>query len=315
MSKSLFLSSALPSSTRAALQRAGYETVDDLSGTSPEELSKELGIAISDSQAVFSASQRPAGPSTTQSVASLAVRPKSILSNHPAVDKLLGGGLPRGHILEISGPPGCIKESIALDFVRSVVEADEEVIFVDMQNMTSPAAIDKILRGSSTAPPHYQDLVRYMRLHTLPDLMIFIYNLLSELQPKTGLLVLNSIQFPFQSHPNLQPSKRTALLETIRQTLLQASASKNLSIIITSQMSTKMLNTDGSPANFETGAKAVMVPHLGPQFFYLPTGRSFRLIVAPGSRTTGALRLVSSPIYRLGQGPAPQEEYDLTGNI
>jgi hypothetical protein len=28
-------------------------------------------------------------------------------------------------------------------------------------------------------------------------------------------------------------------------------------------MSTKLLNADGSPGNFETGAKAVMVPQLG----------------------------------------------------
>lgn len=47
-----------------------------------------------------------------------------------AVNKILGGGLPRGHILEISGPPGSFKESLALDFVRTFVEADEGVIFV-----------------------------------------------------------------------------------------------------------------------------------------------------------------------------------------
>ncbi|KAH7907948.1 hypothetical protein BJ138DRAFT_1158770 [Hygrophoropsis aurantiaca] len=310
MSKKPLTSSDFSASTRIALQRAGYETIDDLSGTSPEALSKELGITIEDSQAVFSASQRPTAPPKSQSVAFMTVRPKCISSNNLVIDKLLGGGIPRGHILEISGPPGCIKESLALDFVRSFVECGEEVIFVDMQNMISPAAIDNVFKNSPAVPSHYQDLIRYTHLHTLPELMMFIHNLLSELKPKTGLLVLNSIQFPFQSHPNLQPSKRTTLLEDIRQVLLQASASKNLSIIATSQMSTKMLNADGSPANFETGAKAVMVPYLASA--YLPVGRSFRVLVVPSSRSTGVLRLLSSPTYRSGQGSAPREEYDLT---
>jgi len=40
MSKSLFYCSSLPPSTQVALRRAGYETVDDLAGVSPETLSK-----------------------------------------------------------------------------------------------------------------------------------------------------------------------------------------------------------------------------------------------------------------------------------
>lgn len=40
MSRSLFYCSSLPPSTQVALRRAGYETVDDLSGVSAETLSK-----------------------------------------------------------------------------------------------------------------------------------------------------------------------------------------------------------------------------------------------------------------------------------
>lgn len=46
------------------------------------------------------------------------------------MNKILGGGLPRGHILEISGPPGSLKESLALDFVRTFAEAGEGVMFI-----------------------------------------------------------------------------------------------------------------------------------------------------------------------------------------
>lgn len=40
MSRSLFYCSSLPPSTQLALRRAGYETVDELSGISAETLSK-----------------------------------------------------------------------------------------------------------------------------------------------------------------------------------------------------------------------------------------------------------------------------------
>lgn len=284
MSRNILLHPTLPSSTQLALRRAGYETLDDLSSTSVEALSKELGIDISDSQSIITVSQRPRGPPLSQSLASLISRSHIFACSYAAVNTALGGGLPRGHILEISGPPGSFKETLALDYARIFVEANEEVIFIDTQNMTSLATIKKTFHNSSAAA-NYQDLVRYAHLHTLPDLMIFIHNLLSEIHAKTGLLILNSISFPFLSHPDVQSSKRTSLLEKIHQVFLQASTLNSLTIITTSQMSTKLLNADGSPGNFETGAKAVMVPQLGST--YLPSGRSYRLVIVPESRTTG----------------------------
>lgn len=308
MSRNILLHPTLSSSTQLVLRRAGYETLDDLSSTSAEALSKELEIDISDSQSIITASQRPPGPALSQSLASLISRSQSLACSYAAVNTALGGGLPRGHILEISGPPGSFKETLALDYARIFVEENEEVIFIDTQNMTSLATIKKTFHTiDSSAAADYQNLVRYTHLHTLPDLMLFIHNLLSEIHAKTGLLVLNSISFPFLSHPDIQSSKRTALLEKIHQVFLQASALNNLTIITTSQMSTKLLNADGSPGNFETGAKAVMVPQLGST--YLPAGRSYRLAIVPESRTTGAVQLLSSPTHPSGQA---RHQYDLS---
>ncbi|KAF9233192.1 hypothetical protein BU15DRAFT_54218 [Melanogaster broomeanus] len=307
MSKRLLYCSSLPPSTQVALKCAGYETVDDLAGLSAEALSKGLGIDIADSQALITATQAPKGIPLSQSVASLS-RANLLTCNYPAVNKILGGGLPRGHILEISGPPGSFKEAVISDFVRIFVEAGEEVIFVDMQNMTSPEAISGLFQ-TGTASLDCRDLIYYARIHTIPDLLIFMHNLLSKLRPMTGLLVLNSISFPFQSHPDLPPSRKTALLENIRQTLLQACVSNNLTIVVASQMATKMLHADGSAATFDTGIKAVMMPQLGPS--YLPSGRSYRLVIAPDSRTTGALRLLSSPGGQHRQDGSIQEKYVL----
>jgi RAD51-like protein 2 len=48
------------------------------------------------------------------------------------IDKLLGGGLPRRHVLEISGPPGTPKGAIAVGIVKSFLKdnANEEVVFL-----------------------------------------------------------------------------------------------------------------------------------------------------------------------------------------
>jgi RAD51-like protein 2 len=44
---------------------------------------------------------------------------------------------------------------------------------------------------------------------------------------------------------------------------MRLGARNGVSYIVTMQLSTKLQNQDGTSANFDTGAKAVMVPALG----------------------------------------------------
>jgi RAD51-like protein 2 len=142
---------ALPRSTLSTLTRAGYETLQDISTVSPETLaqglcfhvtitlendgfsSSELNISLSASQAIVALSQKQGNDgSLTQSAASMLTSTSKVATGCVPVDRLLNGGLSRGHILEISGPPGSAKEQLAINFVRSFVEAGEEVLFVGM---------------------------------------------------------------------------------------------------------------------------------------------------------------------------------------
>lgn len=222
----------------------------------------------------------------TQSVASLA-QANVFTCKYPAVNKVLGGGLLRGHVLEISGPPGSFKESLACDFVQAFLKADEEVVFVDMQNMSSPHALSRLLE----------------------NLLVFLREVNSKITSKTGLLVLNSLSFVFQSHPDLSPSKKNVILGSIRHSLLEACVTRNLTVITTSQMATKMLHPDGSPADFDSGAKAIMVSRLGVK--YLPLGRSFRIIIVPQCRRSGVVRLVSLLAGQQHQKTSTEEHYIL----
>lgn len=46
------------------------------------------------------------------------------------LDDLLEGGLKRGFVLELSGPPGTSKEALAIDMTRAFVEDGQGVLFV-----------------------------------------------------------------------------------------------------------------------------------------------------------------------------------------
>lgn len=155
---------------------------------------------------------------------------------------------------------------------------------------------------SNNLPPSYSRLVYHLNVQTVVELMALIYNLplLLNSHPKVSLqswkvvvlpsdqiaqaalLVLNSISFPFQGAQNMSIQAKTSLLEKIKQALAKVVITRNLTVkkypssdaridltsstmkvVTTSQLSTKILNADGSPGSFDTGAKGVMVPQLG----------------------------------------------------
>lgn len=53
------------------------------------------------------------------------------------------------------------------------------------------------------------------------------------------------------------------MLECSKRIFTVACVSRNLTIVLTSQLSTKMVKADGSVGNFDSGARAMMTPSLG----------------------------------------------------
>ncbi|KAF7975370.1 hypothetical protein HWV62_9699 [Athelia sp. TMB] len=322
MSRRQLSSLSIAPATLAALTRAGYETLEDLSTTSRDALASDLKLPPADAALLFAHAHTPSVSASalprTQSAAALQAAPARRFSTRcKPVDDLLGGGLVRGQILEVSGPPGTMKESVAVGVVQSFVQQGEE-------NMISPNALDRALQSefpqpnlqrrlttnpdTTPKPADYRSLVHHLAVPTLPELMIFIHTLPAYLDahPNTALLVLSAVAFPFQT-PNLAPGTRAALLERVKTALARACAARSLTVVATSQLATKVLNADGSAGTFDTGATAVMVPQLGPG--YLPSGRAHRVIIHPETRMSGVVRLLSSPTYQPGRGAAPQQPY------
>ncbi|KAK7441042.1 hypothetical protein VKT23_016826 [Stygiomarasmius scandens] len=290
----------LPPSTLSILKETGYETLEDLqSYESPDRLTESLKIPLAASQTLFSATQSrttPAGSAPlTQSLSSIVSsrkRPSSVYPTKcPPVDRLLGGGLRRGHILEISGPPGSPKELISKQVVKSFINAGDGILWVDCRNGTNPSCLDELCQTS-----HHRPLVSYTKIHTLPNLMIFLHNLTNQLDslPNVALIVIDSISFPFLSYPNLNKTAKPSVLGQIKQTFAKLCTNRNITVVTTSQLSTKLFKPDGTSGSFDTeGARGMMVGPLGGA--YLPSGRSYRLLVALDAGDSGTIRLLSSP--------------------
>jgi predicted ATP-dependent serine protease len=66
----------------------------------------------------------------TQSAAVLVRHSLKTSTKCSSLDKVLEGGISRGHVLELSGPPGTAKEQLLMNIVAAFVEVNEEVIFI-----------------------------------------------------------------------------------------------------------------------------------------------------------------------------------------
>ncbi|KAF8182005.1 hypothetical protein BJ912DRAFT_600304 [Pholiota molesta] len=212
-------------------------------------------------------------------------------------------GLSGGQILEISGPPGSPKERMAINILRSFVEVGEEVIFVDCQNMTTPSILTRALDS-----PTLQERLHYTSAQTLLEFLMFIRHLprLLSAHPQVSLLVLSSISMPFKN-PNLGISQKNFHLERVKQALSTISALNNVTVVITSQLSTKMVNADGTAGTFDSGAKGTMLPSLGSS--YLPNAKAHRVILAPDGMFSGVIKLLSSPTCAPGKIPSKSIPY------
>ncbi|KAI9507282.1 P-loop containing nucleoside triphosphate hydrolase protein [Russula earlei] len=229
-------------------------------------------------------------PPLGRSAADLISINKRFSSSCIPLDRLLGGGLPSGHVLELSGPPGTAKEILATKFASSAVSVNDQVLFVDMQNMASPATLHPELRSKNlNLVDASLELVYYLTVFTLPDLLIISPQSSLE-SSQIRLVILNSIWFPFQTAPGLTMSRRATLLVRVKQVLAKLCSSLDIAVVTTTQLATKFLNPDGTPTSFDSGSRAVLVPLLGKSvlaYNYLPPHRTYRVLIVPETRTSG----------------------------
>jgi hypothetical protein len=77
--------------------------------------------------------------------------PERLAFHIAGLDALTGGGLPRGHILEISGAPNTPRELVGIGAARSALAGGGAVLWIDTQNMTKPyELLDRLSSKLST---------------------------------------------------------------------------------------------------------------------------------------------------------------------
>ncbi|KAF7316114.1 Rad51 domain-containing protein [Mycena indigotica] len=288
---------SIPPSTLGALIKAGYETTADLDESTPEKLAKDLAIPLNASQAIFTqrTASRAPGLTLTQPASKTRASDERILIACEPLDKLLDGGLPRGSILELSGPPGTPKGAIAMGMVKHFVSSPdterEEVVFLDTQSMTTPVALRKAIPDDSARSRVFHCVVQ-----TVTDFIGFVHSLhtMKREKPKLGLIILSYMSFPLQASLSrkLTNQQRNAIFDNLKKALATLTSS-GVTVLVTSQLATKVLAADGSPANFNTGARAILAPPLGTT--YLPVSNSYRVVMCPQGLQNGIFRVITAP--------------------
>ncbi|KAG8832274.1 hypothetical protein FRC17_001594 [Serendipita sp. 399] len=308
MSKPLSLL-PLSSNILSLLNKAGYATVGDLKTSTAEALASELRISVSEADKILhSAGSRQTttalaattctAPLTvnnsdpisitsapklfpaSQSAAALLASLKIVKTCDETLNNMVGGGLRKGQFLEIAGPPGSGKASIALEFLRGAVEERMEALIVgtsNCQNSMHPSRITNALGEDA------KGLIHRVCTNGYVEFFSFLNQLPSYLssRPKISVIFLSVLSNAFQLLPN--HSSKSRLLNLLKAKL----TTLNVISIATVQLSTKLQNPDGSAANFDTaGAKAVMLPSLNVgndgEGGWLPSQRSYRILLWRG---------------------------------
>jgi hypothetical protein len=102
---------------------------------SPLSWSTELKLPIESCSLILSACNAStstviAGVLPSQAASTLLANRAAFRCGVPPLDSLINGGLKKGEVLAISGPPGSGKTQLALAFVKEAVRAGDEVLVI-----------------------------------------------------------------------------------------------------------------------------------------------------------------------------------------
>ncbi|RKF53549.1 putative rad55 protein [Golovinomyces cichoracearum] len=205
----------------------------------------------------------------------------AILQNKDSSDESFSyGGISRGQITEIHGPPGVGKTTLALQLAASVLHSGESVVWADASHRLSGTRLVQILTSfkplsessSFPSPPSLATLLSsytYFLTPTLAHLIALLSHSTSSFPPpRTSLLVIDSfsalITASFPRDSKISPTSkksggisasgsiasRFSILQKLISTLQRLAATRNIAIVVTSQSVTKI-----SP-----GCSAILAP-------------------------------------------------------
>ncbi|OWZ62299.1 hypothetical protein AYX14_04120 [Cryptococcus neoformans] len=331
--------SALPlqRNLRTALISAGYTTIEDIITISPNDLSIELGInTLQAEDTIQQARQWLSNAPLDGPLSALSQHFQGHVQSTTAADLLSTSDLPhfstfsssldalishlssstdalpkqgeesdqRGSIvpgmsIEITGPPGGGKSSIALavamsarlspgNFTNSIRADDQngkgEVLLIDTEGSMTSERIFKAaqrIHGNTDTSKSFLKGLYLVRIFSQAQMVAFIYTLRDWLEshPKVNLVVIDTLSFHFRQ-PGLDLAARRKIMDLCKQIINHATALRRCAVIVCNQLATKLFTAENKPANFETSDRAVLMPQLGD---WWTTNKTLRLVVFRGA--------------------------------
>lgn len=288
----------LSSGVKVKLLGAGFQFTADLLHLTAPQLGQEAGLtqqeALQTLQTVGAAGGgEGGGGGVCSSLTALELLQKeedlrSIVTFSSQLDAALGGGIPIGKTTEICGVPGvgktqlCLQLSVDVQVPQCFGGVEGQAVFIDTEGTF---VLQRVVEMAAAAVRHCSLLaeddeqraamttftvetilsnILLVRCHDCVDLLAELHllpRLLSE-RPRVRLLVLDSVAAPFrQLFDDL--SQRTRLLGGLSQQLVTMATRRHIAVVITNQMTTRLLQ----------GGASQLVPALGELWGHAPTNR------------------------------------------
>lgn len=159
-----------------------------------------------------------------------------------AIDDLLGGGVERGTVTQVYGPPAAGKTNLALSAAVSAAAGDETALYIDTEGL-SIDRFDQIVRGSvdGDAVDGVTDRVLFTAAHDFEEQAEAVREA-ETVAPDAGLIVLDSATGFYRLERVDEPEEAAgdALRRVANQVahLLGLARRHDLAVVITNQVFT-----------------------------------------------------------------------------
>lgn len=137
----------------AGLREAGFEAVPEVAYAPPEAVAAAAGVGAERARAIVDAARDAGGYRSGTDLLAGGEGRDRLSVGVPAVDDLLGGGVPPGAITEVSGPPGAGKSQVVHQLAVTAQLPPEHgglggsALVVDTEGGFRPERVRDVVRG------------------------------------------------------------------------------------------------------------------------------------------------------------------------
>ncbi len=154
----------------------------------------------------------------------------------PPIDDLLGGGIERGTVTQVYGPPAAGKTNLALCAAVECASAGERVAYVDTEGL-SPDRFEQLLRAQGGEIETLSSRIVISEAHTFDEQEEAVRDV-EDLADEVSLIVLDSATGFYRLRRTEDEREGDALRSVARQLthLLSLARKHDLAVLITNQV-------------------------------------------------------------------------------